>query len=57
MDISEKILAACRKLIEQKGFRGFTMDELALNAGVSKRTVYKYYKSKDEIIEKVIDVF
>ncbi|MBO8158734.1 TetR/AcrR family transcriptional regulator [Thermosyntropha sp.] len=57
MDMAEKILMACRMLIEQRGFRGFTVDDLALNAGVSKRTIYKYYRSKDEIIEKVVEVF
>lgn len=31
------------------------MDELASAAGISKRTVYSYFKSKDELIETVID--
>lgn len=34
-----------------------TVDEIAAQAGLSKRTVYRYFKSKDEIIEAVIDHF
>jgi AcrR family transcriptional regulator len=33
------------------------MDELAGEAGVSKRTIYRYFRSKDEIIESVLDSF
>jgi AcrR family transcriptional regulator len=33
------------------------MDELAAEAGVSKRTLYRYFRSKDEIIEAAIDKF
>ncbi|MFA7078929.1 MAG: TetR/AcrR family transcriptional regulator, partial [Syntrophomonas sp.] len=33
------------------------MDELARQAGVSKRTIYRYFRSKEEIIEASLDVF
>lgn len=32
-----------------------SMDQLAAQAGVSKRTVYRHFKSKEEIIETVIE--
>ncbi len=31
------------------------MDELAAEAGLSKRTLYRYFRSKDEIIEAALD--
>jgi len=31
------------------------MDQLALEAGISKRTIYSYFRSKDEIIATVIE--
>ena len=31
------------------------MDELAAGAGLSKRTLYRYFRSKDEIIEATLD--
>jgi AcrR family transcriptional regulator len=33
------------------------MDELANRAGVSKRTVYRYFPSKEAVIEATIDAF
>lgn len=51
MDIRERIIKACRDLAAEQGLRGFTMDELARRAGVSKRTVYRYFDSKEAIIE------
>lgn len=31
------------------------MDELAAEAGVSKRTLYRYFRSKEEMIEAVLE--
>lgn len=39
----------------QKGFHAVTVDELAAAAGVSKRTLYRRFKSKDEVIAAVLD--
>ncbi|HBQ26466.1 MAG TPA: hypothetical protein DD791_08745 [Syntrophomonas sp.] len=57
MDIRDRILKACRDLAVKQGLRGFTMDELAQRAGVSKRTVYRYFDSKESIIEASLDQF
>ena len=57
MGIKERILQACRELARVKGFYNMNMDELALQAGVSKRTVYRYFRSKEEIIEASLDAF
>ena len=57
MDIRERILAACRELARVKGFYNMNMDELAQQAGVSKRTLYRYFRSKEEIIETSLDAF
>lgn len=42
------------KLFGNKGVR-FTTEDLAKELGTSKRTIYSYFSSKDEIIEKTID--
>lgn len=57
MDIRDRILIACRDLARTKGFYNLNMDELAKLAGVSKRTVYRYFRSKEEIIEATLDAF
>lgn len=42
------------KLFGSKGSR-FTTEDLANELGTSKRTIYSYFSSKDEMIEKTID--
>lgn len=42
------------KLFGNKGLR-FTTEDLAKELGTSKRTIYAYFSTKDEIIEKTID--
>lgn len=57
MDIKARIISSCRDLISKKGFRNWTVDQLTADAGVSRRTLYRYFDSKDEIIAAVIDTF
>lgn len=57
MKIEERIINACAELAQTRGLRNFTVDELAARAGVSKRTVYRYYRSKEEIVEAVLENF
>ena len=57
MDIKERITRACRILAKTKGFYSLTMDELAAEAGLSKRTIYRYFHSKEEIIETTLEIF
>ncbi|MFZ5449576.1 MAG: TetR/AcrR family transcriptional regulator [Thermodesulfobacteriota bacterium] len=47
---TREILAAARKLLEQRGLEALTMEEIAASAGVAKGTLYLYFQSKDELI-------
>lgn len=49
----EKILAAAAEEIEQYN-ANFRMDDLARNLSISKRTLYEYFHSKNEIIETIL---
>ncbi|MDF9406898.1 TetR/AcrR family transcriptional regulator [Pelotomaculum isophthalicicum JI] len=55
MDYKRRILTAFNELALQRGFSGVTMDELATRAGVSKRTIYRYFNSKEEIIDTLLN--
>ncbi|MGI5922292.1 MAG: TetR/AcrR family transcriptional regulator [Syntrophomonadaceae bacterium] len=57
MEIKDRIILACRELARPGGFYNINMDELAAHAGVSKRTVYRYFRSKEDIIEATLDAF
>ncbi|MFC0202757.1 TetR/AcrR family transcriptional regulator [Novosphingobium soli] len=45
-----RILAAARKAFYAKGFFPASVEEIAEDAGVSRATVYLYYRSKDEML-------
>jgi len=51
--IKDKILASFKELSVQKGIKATTMDDLSAQAAISKRTLYKYFRSKEEIIENL----
>lgn len=65
----EKIFDAAIKVFGQKGYHKATIDEIASFSGVGKGSVYRYFKSKkdlinqllketyNEIIEQVIHIF
>lgn len=57
MGIRERIIAACRELAKTRGLKNLTVDELAEQAGISKRTLYRYFRSKEEIVEATIEGF
>lgn len=57
MDIKERVINACQVLILDYGYRGFSMDQLASQAGVSKRTLYRHFASRDAVIEATLDSF
>ncbi|MCI1944229.1 TetR/AcrR family transcriptional regulator [Clostridium luticellarii] len=48
--MKEKILDAAAQLIARYGLKKFTLDEVAAELRISKKTIYKNFKSKDEII-------
>jgi len=54
-EIDEVILAAATRLLLAKGFDGTSMEAVALAAGVSKRTLYVRYSSKEALMRGVFE--
>ena len=50
----EQILNAAKKLFTNYGFKKVSMDEIASEAGVTKKTVYTYFSSKEELLKYCI---
>jgi len=46
----EAILAAAASTLASKGFDLMTMDDVATAVGISKPSLYKHFKSKDELV-------
>lgn len=51
----KQIIEAARKLFNKYGFRKVTMDEIAREANVTKKTVYTYFSSKEELFKYFIN--
>ncbi len=49
-----RVLDTTVNLILVRGARGWSMDELAVRSGLSKRTLYKIVGSRDELLECVV---
>jgi AcrR family transcriptional regulator len=49
----EAILAAARALLAEKGYAGFSIDEVARRAGAGKPTIYRRWPNKAELIVAV----
>ncbi len=43
------LLAAAREMFFARGFAGTTIEQVARAVGLSKRSVYLYFKNKDEL--------
>lgn len=50
----EQILNAAKNLFTNYGFKKVSMDEIASEAGVTKKTVYTYFSSKEELLKYCI---
>ncbi|WP_165732190.1 TetR/AcrR family transcriptional regulator [Polaribacter sp. 20A6] len=51
----DKILEKSSELFLNLGFKSVTMDKIASDCGVSKKTIYKYFKNKTELVAAVAD--
>lgn len=47
------ILSKTEQLFKSYGIRSLSMDDISRNLGISKKTLYQYVNSKDELVEKV----
>lgn len=47
--VREALVVAADKLFEARGFEGTTVDDIAARAGVSRRTYFRYFATKEAI--------
>lgn len=55
MDINERILDTSRRVFAKNGYKNVKTDALAKEIGISKRTLYEYYDSKEAIFTAVVE--
>ncbi len=51
----EQIIEAARELFTTYGYKRVSMDEIAKQANVTKKTVYSYFKSKEDLLKYFIN--
>ena len=51
-DVKQRILAEARNLFFRYGFSKVTMDETAEALGMSKKTLYRYFPSKEDLLQE-----
>src|SRR5678815_4133030 len=56
MEPKERILSKSNDLFSRYGIRSVSMDDIAAQLGMSKKTLYQYYTDKDELVNAVFDI-
>jgi AcrR family transcriptional regulator len=54
-NLKDRIIVAARERFMAMGFSKVTMDELVRQLGISKKTMYQHFRSKDELLEAVVE--
>lgn len=54
--MKDKIINKAKEMFLKLGFKSITMDDIACEMCISKKTIYKYFSNKDILIEESIDL-
>jgi AcrR family transcriptional regulator len=55
MEAKERIIKEARGLFFKLGIRSVTMDDIAAQVGMSKKTLYQHFADKDELVDNLIE--
>lgn len=55
MEIKQRIREKATELFLRYGIRSISMDDIATQLGMSKKTIYQSFADKDELVEAVVD--
>lgn len=56
MEPQEKIQKTALELFFKYGIKRVTMDDIAKELGMSKKTIYQFYKEKDDLVNQLTEV-
>ncbi len=54
-EVKSKILAHASEMFQRYGFTKITMEEIASELGISKKTLYKNFSNKEHILKEIIN--
>lgn len=52
-----RVLQKTVELLQKNGIRGWNMDELSLQSGLSKNTLYRIIGSKEDLMERIVTTY
>lgn len=55
METKERIITEATHLFLRLGIRSVSMDEIATQLGISKKTVYQHFEDKDQLVDRVLE--
>ena len=55
MEVQDRIKQKADDLFRRYGIRSVTMDEIAAQLGISKKTIYQFYTDKDQLVDAVTE--
>ena len=54
--MKDKIINKAKEMFLRLGFKNITMDDIACEMCISKKTIYKYFSNKDVLIEESVEL-
>lgn len=55
LETRDRIRQEAKNLFMKYGIRSVSMDDIAVGLGMSKKTIYQWYKDKDELVDAIVD--
>ncbi|KAA5546643.1 TetR/AcrR family transcriptional regulator [Adhaeribacter rhizoryzae] len=55
--VKERILKQAFELFKKYGIKTISMDDIALNLGMSKKTIYRWFENKDQLVEEALTTY
>ncbi|GDX43234.1 MAG: TetR/AcrR family transcriptional regulator [Bacteroidota bacterium] len=55
MEAKERIIQEAKNLFLRLGIRSVSMDEIATQMGISKKTLYQHFQDKDQLVDLVLE--
>ena len=55
MEIKDRILNHAQKLFTRNGIKSVSMDDIAADMAISKKTLYKWFENKDQIVHAAMN--
>ncbi|MBI3561513.1 MAG: TetR/AcrR family transcriptional regulator [Gammaproteobacteria bacterium] len=57
MEMRDQILASAQRLVQQRGFNGFSYADIADEVGIRKASLHHYFPTKTDLVLTLVEVY